>query len=147
MDDLLFLEQAADLAFLCPPTAKAFAVGCVIVGADGAVISTGYSREWGDGWHAEEVAIEKARRAGSALAGATLYSSLEPCSTRLSGKTPCCAHIIDADIARVVFIMDEPGVFVDGKGIETLENKEIIVEKHPDPALLKKVALANTSVL
>ncbi len=146
MDDLKFLEQAADLAFLCPPTDKAFAVGCVIVARDGAVIATGYSREWGDGWHAEEVAIEKARGAGMSLKGCTLYSSLEPCSVRLSGKKPCCAHIAEAGIVRVAFVMREPPVFVEGRGQETLENTGISTVCTKNAALEKKVAAANAGV-
>jgi pyrimidine deaminase RibD-like protein len=98
----------------------AFSVGCVIVDSQGKLIATGYSREFGDDWHAEAVAIEKANRAGIDLTGSTLYSSLEPCSIRKSGKMPCCTRIIDHHIARVVFSLAEPAVFVDCQGAETL---------------------------
>jgi len=147
MSDLEFLTQAVDLAFNCPPTDKAFAVGCVIASADGTIISTGYSREWGESWHAEEVAIEKALREKKPLKGSTLYSSLEPCSVRLSGKTPCCRHIIGHGIVRVVFCLPEPSVFVDGAGMETLEKAGISVVQAGNKKLKKRVAEANPTVI
>jgi len=145
--DLEFLDHAAGLAFRCPPSDKAFAVGCVIADAMGNVVSAGYSREWGEGWHAEEVAIEKARRAQKPLKGCTLYSTIEPCSVRLSGKTPCCAHIAAAGIACVIFCLREPPVFVDGNGVETLEKAGISVIQKENDALKKRIADANPSVL
>ena len=80
-----FFLEAVMLASCCPPTEGAFSVGCVVADAQGNPVASGFSREWGPEWHAEEVAIEKARRAGVSLKGGTLYSSLEPCSVRLSG--------------------------------------------------------------
>src|SRR5262249_41565540 len=60
----------------CPPSRTAFAVGAVIVAADGTLLATGYSRESDPRDHAEEVALAKLDRADPRLAGATLYSSL-----------------------------------------------------------------------
>ncbi len=114
--DRRLMEEAVELAFLCPPDERAFAVGCIIADANGKLVSSGYSRELGPGLHAEEVAIEKARRAGKSLKGCTLYSSLEPCHPRLSGKTSCAQHIIESGIARIVFCLKEPPVFVDCQG-------------------------------
>ena len=62
----------------------------------------------GRGWHrraglphAEVEAIADARRRGSPTKGATLYITLEPCST--PGRTPPCTRAIaEAGIARVV---------------------------------------------
>ena len=103
--DRLWLREAIRLSRQCPPSATAFSVGAVLVGADGNVLSTGYSRERDRSDHAEEVALDRlglpapggaaapgpgaASGRGAGLAGATLYSSLEPCAARASRPVPC----------------------------------------------------------
>ena len=57
---------------------------------------------------------------GSALLGATLYSSLEPCSQRASRPRSCTQLILDAGIGRVVFALREPPLFVRCEGAELL---------------------------
>ena len=57
--DHRFLRWAVELSRLCPPSSSAFSVGAVIVGEDGEVLATGFSREQEDHDHAEEVALRK----------------------------------------------------------------------------------------
>jgi riboflavin-specific deaminase-like protein len=57
--DHRYLRWAIELSRLCPPSATAFSVGAVIVGEDGQVLATGFSREQEDHDHAEEVALRK----------------------------------------------------------------------------------------
>lgn len=136
MDDLGWLGLACDLARLCRPSGTAFSVGAVIVGADGAEIARGFSREDDPLDHAEESALAKVRAAadgaaadgaaadgaaadgaaGARLAGATVYSSLEPCGRRGSRPRGCAELIIAAGAARVVFAWREPSLFVEGTG-------------------------------
>jgi diaminohydroxyphosphoribosylaminopyrimidine deaminase/5-amino-6-(5-phosphoribosylamino)uracil reductase len=79
-------------------------VGAVIVSEGGEVISTGYHRRAG-GPHAEIEAIRRCR--GEGLRGATLYITLEPCSSH--GRTPPCTQaIISAGIRRVVYATTDP---------------------------------------
>jgi len=118
-DDERLLRDAIALSRAAPPSESAFSVGCVIA-RDGDVLATGYSRERGARSHAEAIALEKAAELGRDVRGATLYSSMEPCSVRASGAHDCAAYIIDAGIARVVFALREPPVFVDGHGAEVL---------------------------
>ena len=77
-------------------------VGAVVV-KNGREIASGYHARFG-GPHAEVVALEKA---GKAARGATLYVTLEPCST--FGKTPPCSDlIISRGLKRVVIgVRDE----------------------------------------
>nr|WP_245563436.1 deaminase [Longispora albida] len=117
-----YLRQAIELSKLCPPSETAFAVGAVVV-RDGEVLATGYSRESDEHIHAEEAALAKVADAR----GATVYSSLEPCSIRKSGRRPCAQRIIDAGIARVVYAWREPPLFVHGEGAEVLKNATIEV--------------------
>jgi len=77
-------------------------VGCVIVKA-GRQISSGFHPYFG-GPHAEAIALKKA---GKRARGATLYVSLEPCST--TGKTsPCTEAIVNSGIKQVVFGLKDP---------------------------------------
>lgn len=122
-----FLLDAIDLSRQAAPSRGAFSVGCVIAGADDRILATGYSRERGSQSHAEQVAIEKALEEGAILSGATLYTSLEPCSIRGSGLRSCVSRILEARIGRVVFAMREPAIFVEGCGADALANAGVEV--------------------
>jgi len=135
------LAQAVTLGFSCPPSDKAYSVGAVIATPDGRVVATGYSREGDESGHAEEIAITKARRAGADVRGATIYSSLEPCHPRLSGKTSCAQHIIETGIVRVIFCFKEPPHFVQCEGSSVLKNAGIEVLQ--DESLAARVQEAN----
>ncbi|KAA2253923.1 hypothetical protein F0L68_32170 [Solihabitans fulvus] len=118
--DRRWLQRAVDLAAHCPPSATAFAVGAVIVDAAGVELATGYSRETDEHVHAEESALVKLDPADDRLPGATVYSSLEPCSVRKSRPRSCTQLILAAGVGRVVFALREPLVFVDCDGAEQL---------------------------
>jgi len=71
-------------------------VGAVVAMGE-RVVAEGYHRDYG-GPHAEAVALAKA---GRRARGATLYVTLEPCST--TGKTPPCAEAVEkSGVRRVV---------------------------------------------
>jgi diaminohydroxyphosphoribosylaminopyrimidine deaminase / 5-amino-6-(5-phosphoribosylamino)uracil reductase len=97
-------------------------VGSVVVSREGKVF-VGATREPGNA-HAEIVALQQA---GDLAQGATLFSTLEPCSH--TGRTgPCTAAIIQAGITRVVVGTQDPDVKVSGNGIQQLRNAGISVE-------------------
>lgn len=111
--DRRWLEAACELAAQCPPSRTAFSVGAVIVAADGTELARAHSREGGDPVvHAEEAALAKLDPAAPRLAGATVYSSLEPCARRASRPAPCTRLIIEAGVRRVVTAWREPDTFV-----------------------------------
>jgi pyrimidine deaminase RibD-like protein len=74
-------------------------VGVVIV-KDGKLLATGYRGESGGGDHGEYCALKKLNEAD--VQGATVYTTLEPCSTRNPPKKPCTERLIDGKVARVV---------------------------------------------
>jgi 5-amino-6-(5-phosphoribosylamino)uracil reductase len=132
--DRHWLRFAIGLSRRCEPSAGAYSVGAVIVGAGGEMIAQGHSRETDPLAHAEETALSRVAENDPRLAGATLYSSLEPCSRRRSRPLSCARLIQDAGIRRVVFAMREPSLFVDCRGAEELAGAGVDVVEAPDLA-------------
>ncbi|KAG9002039.1 hypothetical protein FRB94_004131 [Tulasnella sp. JGI-2019a] len=143
---LQFLRLALDEAKKCEPTPTAFCVGCVIVipsSADtsatqsmGRVLATGYSRELPGNTHAEANALAKAYTGDkesnsssieSLLSSADVYTTMEPCSVRLSGLAPCADALIKAKISRCIIGVGEPADFVNCEGAQKLIDAGISV--------------------
>jgi diaminohydroxyphosphoribosylaminopyrimidine deaminase / 5-amino-6-(5-phosphoribosylamino)uracil reductase len=104
--DQHFLRRALELAKLGSGlTLPNPRVGAVLV-RGGKIIGEGYHHRAG-GPHAEVNAVADAKNRGQTVAGATLYVTLEPCSTQ--GRTPPCTGLILREkIARVVFAATDP---------------------------------------
>lgn len=110
------MARAVEQAEQSPPSTTAFSVGAVIV-VDDRLVAEGHSRAEDPHDHAEEVAL---RRASAPVAGATVYSTMEPCAQRASRPLPCARRLIDAGVARVVYALAEPEHFVDAPGGDRL---------------------------
>lgn len=143
--DRRWLGEAVELSRKCPLSATAFSVGAIVVDGDGDVVATGYSRERDPRDHAEETALAKVATGDLRLAEATLYSSLEPCSTRASRPRSCTEFILAAGIPRVVFAWREPAIFVDPRGTGTLRDAGVQVVELPE--LADRVREINTHLL
>jgi 5-amino-6-(5-phosphoribosylamino)uracil reductase len=140
-DDERWLREAIAHSRLCPPSRTAFSVGAIVVSPDGRELARGFSREGDPLDHAEEAALAKlggelGGELDGELGGATIYSSLEPCSTRKSRARSCTELIEAAGIRRVVFAWREPSLFVTGEGAERLAAAGIEVLELPDLAPL-----------
>ena len=101
---LLAIEQAFKGRSTCAPNP---AVGAVIV-KQGHLLGTGWHKEAGQP-HAEREAIADTivKHGIDSLKGATIYITLEPCSTE--GRTPpCTSGIIEVGITRVVYGAIDP---------------------------------------
>lgn len=122
MDDKRAMRRALELAARAegrvsprPP------VGAVVV-AGGRIVGEG-STEPSPGPHAERVALDMA---GELARGATLYTTLEPCSH--TGATPPCADaVVEAGIARIVAATMDPHHKVRGRGFRRLRDAGIEV--------------------
>jgi diaminohydroxyphosphoribosylaminopyrimidine deaminase/5-amino-6-(5-phosphoribosylamino)uracil reductase len=117
----------------------------VIVDEHGAEISQGFSRERPH-FHAEESALSKVAPDDERLPGATLYSSLEPCTRRRSRPHTCSELIIASGVRRVVIAWREPPVFVsDAHGVKALEAAGITVVEISE--LAEAAATMNAHIL
>lgn len=97
-------------------------VGAVVV-RDGNIVAVGATSPPG-GPHAEAAAL-----AGIDAAGATLYTTLEPCMPFAGKRTrPCVEAIVDAGIARVVVGLEDPHSAVAGQGVAYLRARGVEVE-------------------
>ncbi|KAF8332266.1 diaminohydroxyphosphoribosylamino-pyrimidine deaminase [Cantharellus anzutake] len=142
-NSLLFLQLALERAKECIPTPSAFCVGCVITVPHSTsdvpiVLETGFSRELPGNTHAEANALTKTRSLTSQklsellgeesppeieelLKNADVYTTMEPCSVRLSGLAPCADALIEANVRRCIIGVGEPADFVKCEGATKLQ--------------------------
>ncbi len=101
-------------------------VGAVVVKGD-ILLGSGWHHAAGSP-HAEREALAEAlkKHGSDALRGATVYVTLEPCSTQ--GRTPPCTQgLIDADVARVVYACEDRNPDHAGRADEILSHSGIEV--------------------
>ncbi|MBI3313097.1 MAG: bifunctional diaminohydroxyphosphoribosylaminopyrimidine deaminase/5-amino-6-(5-phosphoribosylamino)uracil reductase RibD [Candidatus Omnitrophica bacterium] len=117
-----WMRQALKLAEKgrCSVSPNPMVGACVI--RNGKKAGEGYHEKYGEP-HAEVHAL---RRAAKLAHGATLYVTLEPCSTW--GKTPpCVAAIVKAGIRHVVIGAYDPNSKNHGKGVKALRKSGVKV--------------------
>ena len=107
---------------------KSITVGCVIVGSDNEILSTGYNsfvRNWDDNdiknlerpykyaitEHSERNAIYNAARTGTALKGSRIYLAWHPCSD-------CARALVQSGISEVIIHKEYPGNGVTQKWLD-----------------------------
>lgn len=103
-------------------------VGAVAV-QDGRVVKSAYrgKRGFGKDEHAEFILLDKSPDDLS-LAGATIYVTLEPCTSRGPDKRPCVKRLIRRKVLRVVIGMLDPNQVITGKGILELRRHNVQVD-------------------
>ncbi len=125
-DDIFFMRQAIrsarrGIGFTRPNPP----VGAVVVGADGTILGYGHHNKAG-GPHAEVNAVGECGE-GADLASATIYVTLEPCST--TGRTPPCTDLLVAKkFRRVVVGCTDPNPKHAGRGVDILRAAGIQVD-------------------
>lgn len=115
-------------------------VGAVIVNR-GKVVAAAHRGEVERGNHAEYVALEK-KLGDDLVAGATVYTTLEPCTTRTHPKVPCAERLVERRVARVVIGMLDPDERIRGRGVLRLRDADIRVDFFPHD-LMKQVEELN----
>ncbi|HTU48836.1 MAG TPA: hypothetical protein VMF91_27480 [Bryobacteraceae bacterium] len=104
-----------------------------VVAREGFVLSTGFREEVPNA-HAEESAMSKLRPGDAA--GATVYTTLEPCTTRK--KMPCTQLLITRRVKRVVIGMLDPNPDIRGQGEWLLESVGVSIGKF-EPDLVAQI--------
>ncbi len=97
-------------------------VGVVVV-KDGRVLATAHRGEVPQ-CHGEYIALEK-KLAEVSLAGSTVYTTLEPCTSRNHPKVPCATRLAERKVARVVIGMLDPDDRISGRGQRSLRKAGI----------------------
>lgn len=108
-------------------------VGAVVVKGD-KVLATAHRGERSPkhGNHAEYIALEqKLKKKNLDVAGSTVFTTLEPCTTRKHPNLPCANWIIARGVKRVVIGMLDPNALICGRGIRCLRKAGIEVELFP----------------
>jgi len=103
-------------------------VGAVVV-KDGEVLSRAHRGEKPKS-HAEFIALEDKLPDG-VVAGSTVYTTLEPCTTRNHPKIPCAQRLIDRKVRRVMIGMLDPNPDIMGRGDQMLSDAGIEVQLFP----------------
>lgn len=97
---------------------------------DGVVLGYAFRGETGAGDHAEFGLLER-KLGATVLAGATVYTTLEPCTNRKHPKVHCAKRLTEHKVARVVIGMLDPNPDVLGKGVQELRDANIEVSFFP----------------
>ena len=110
-------------------------VGAIVV-KDGQVLATAFRGETALGDHAEFAALERKLQTSS-IAGATVYTTLEPCTTRDHPKVPCAERLIERKIIRVSIGMLDPNPEISGKGQMRLRQANIATDFFPSDLMAR----------
>jgi pyrimidine deaminase RibD-like protein len=129
-DDRVFERLAIDEARKSVPEDERIhpRVGVVVV-KDGRVLATAHRGEIPQ-CHGEYIALER-KLPEVPLPGATVYTTLEPCTSRNHPKVPCAIRLTERKVARVVIGMLDPDIRIRGSGMWTLRQAGIAIELFP----------------
>lgn len=135
-----YMRYALSLARKSPPKPTNYRVGAVVLDAKtNTVLSTGFTLELEGNTHAEQCCFAKLseqyrvpedRLADVLPEDTVLYTTVEPCSKRLSGNIPCVERILKLGTAiKIVYVgVQEPEKFVgENTGRKALEDAGIRV--------------------
>lgn len=130
------MQLAVDLASKCMSEEVRVSpkVGAVVA-RDGVVLASAYRGEMKPGEHAEYTLLER-KLQDSDLEGATLYSTLEPCTHRNHPKIACTDRVIARKLKRVVIGTLDPNAKIRGLGELRMQDASIeIMRFEPDLVL------------
>ena len=141
-DHEAYMKYALSLAKQSPPKPTNYCVGAVLVDVpSNMILATGYTLELPGNTHAEQCCFMKLAAQHQVSEDSlkdvlprdmALYTTMEPCSKRLSGNLPCAERVLQlAGSIKTVYVgVMEPEKFVaQNTGRKALENAGIAFKK------------------
>lgn len=136
------MELAIELASECvSEEGKVSPKVGAVVARDGVVLAAAYRGEFKAGEHAEYTLLER-KLHDVDLEGATLYSTLEPCTHRNHPKIACTDRVIDRRLKRVVIGTLDPNQRIRGLGELRMQDAGIDITRF-DPDLVRRLREMN----
>jgi len=111
-----------------------------VVARDGVVLATAFRGEMKPGEHAEYTLLER-KLQDIDLEGATLYSTLEPCTHRNHPKIACTERVISRKLKRVVIGTLDPNSKIRGLGELRMQDAGIEITRFEPDLVLQLRAL------
>lgn len=146
-DDEKWMARAVELAEKCEtepgrPTASP-KVGAVAIGADGKLLAEAFRGQYRPGDHAEFAIVDALGEGSGLLAGATVFTTLEPCTTRGAPKIPCADRLVAEGVAIVWIGMLDPDARIRERGYSMLRESGVEVRDF-STSYRERIEAANT---
>lgn len=103
----------------------------VTIAKNGQLLGSAHRGKLNPGDHAEFCLLTELADAGTAVEGAEVFTTLEPCTRRSAGKIPCAERLISAGVAKVWIGSYDPNPSIYREGWRALRDAGIELGDFP----------------